>query len=59
MAVPKAYEEIVDFIAAGTSPQSVIAFRPSEVARQRVWDLVALRLSHCRWVVPKMSRCLF
>ncbi len=41
MAVPKAYEEIVDFIAAGTSPQNVIAFRPSETARQRVWDLVA------------------
>ena len=41
MGVPKAYEEIVDFIAAGTSPQNVIAFRPSEIARQRVWDLVA------------------
>ena len=41
MAVPKAYEEIVDFIAAGSSPQNVIAFRPSEAARQRVWDLVA------------------
>ena len=40
MAVPKAYEEIVDFIAAGTSPQNVIAFRPSEAARQRVWSLV-------------------
>ena len=41
MALPKAYEEIVDFIAAGASPQNVIAFRPSEEARQRVWDLVA------------------
>ncbi len=41
MALPKAYEEIVDFLAAGTSPQSVIAFRPSEAARQRVWDLVS------------------
>lgn len=41
MGLPKAYEEIVDFIAAGTSPQNVIAFRPSEEARQRVWDLVA------------------
>ncbi len=41
MAVPRAYEEIVDFIAAGTSPRKVIAFRPSEAARQRVWDLVA------------------
>ncbi len=41
MGLPKAYEEIVDFIAAGTSPQNVIAFRPSKAARQRVWDLVA------------------
>ncbi len=41
MAVSKAYEEIVDIIAAGTSPQNVIAFRPSRAARQRVWDLVA------------------
>jgi len=41
MGEPKVYEEIVDFIAAGTSPQNVIAFRASEEARQRVWDLVA------------------
>lgn len=41
MGLPKAYEEIVDFIAAGTSPKNVIAFRPSKAARQRVWDLVA------------------
>ena len=38
---PQAYEEIIDFIAAGTSPQTVIAFRPSKAAQQRVWDLVA------------------
>ena len=41
MGLPKAYEEIVDFIAAGTTPQNVVAFRPSEEARKRVWDLVA------------------
>ncbi len=41
MGLPKAYEEIVDFIAAGTSSQNVVAFRPSEEARKRVWDLVA------------------
>lgn len=40
MGLAKAYEEIVDFIAAGTSPQNVIAFRPSEEARKRVWELV-------------------
>ena len=37
----KAYEEVVDFIAAGASPQDVIAFRPSEAASLRVADLVA------------------
>ncbi len=41
MGLPKAYEEIVDFIAAGSSPQNVVAFRPSEEARKRVWHLVA------------------
>lgn len=37
----KAYEEIVDFIAAGTTPQNVIAFRPSEAAQGRVEYLLA------------------
>ena len=41
MGAPKVYEELADFIAAGTNPQNVIAFRPSEETRQRVWDLVA------------------
>lgn len=36
----RAYEEIVDFIAAGSNPSSVIAFRPSEAARARVLELV-------------------
>lgn len=38
----KAFEEVVDFIAAGTTPQNVIAFRPSEAAQERVEDLLAL-----------------
>ena len=38
--VSKAYEEIVDFIASGSSPDEVIAFRPSEEARARVYELV-------------------
>ena len=33
MNTVKAYEEIVDFIAAGTTPQNVVAFRPSEAAQ--------------------------
>jgi hypothetical protein len=40
MSTVKAYEEIVDFIAAGTSPDNLIAFRPSDETRQRVADLI-------------------
>ena len=39
--VPKAYEEIIEFIAAGSSPRAVVDFRPSEAARARVAELVA------------------
>jgi hypothetical protein len=31
-----AYDEIIDFIATGTSPEKVIAFRPSKKAQARV-----------------------
>ena len=37
----KAYEEIFDFIAAGTTPKDVISFRPSETAQERASDLLA------------------
>jgi GTP-dependent phosphoenolpyruvate carboxykinase len=40
MNTVKAYEEIIDFIAAGTTPQNVIAFRPSDEAQERVADLL-------------------
>jgi hypothetical protein len=40
MSMPRAYEEIVDFIAAGTTPSGVIAFQPSEEAKARVADLI-------------------
>jgi phage-related minor tail protein len=36
----RAYEEIIDFIAAGTTPREVVAFRPSEEAKARVADLI-------------------
>ena len=36
----RAYEEIIDFIAAGTTPQRVIAFQPSEAVKVRVADLI-------------------
>ncbi len=35
-----AYDEFVDFIAGGTTPQSVIDFRPSEQTRAHVADLI-------------------
>ena len=42
MSVTKAYEEVIDFIAAGSnSPAAVVAFRPSEEARARVADLLS------------------
>lgn len=40
MSALRAYEEIIEFIAAGTSPQNVVAFRPSERAKERVADLI-------------------
>ncbi|HEX8695190.1 MAG TPA: hypothetical protein VF746_22455 [Longimicrobium sp.] len=40
MSLARAYDEIVDFIAAGPSPSKVVAFRPSEATRQRVADLI-------------------
>ncbi len=42
MNTVKVYEEIVDFIASGTTPQEVIAFRPSEESQQRVTELLSL-----------------
>jgi hypothetical protein len=39
MPSDKSYEEIIDFIAAGTTPESIIAFRPSEALQSRVTDL--------------------
>jgi hypothetical protein len=38
MSSPRAYEEVIEF--TGTSPQNVVAFRPSERARARVADLI-------------------
>ena len=36
----KAYEELVDFIAAGTTPQSVAQFKASHETKARVEELV-------------------
>lgn len=40
MRVNRAYEEVIELIAAGSSPSKVIAFRPSTAAKERVADLV-------------------
>lgn len=40
MIASPVYEEIIDFLAAGTTPDSLIAFRPSEAAKQRVEELI-------------------
>jgi len=35
----RAYEEIVDFIAAGSTSEEVVAFSPSAQAKERVAEL--------------------
>lgn len=40
MSTIKAYGEVVDFIAAGTTPRNVIDFRPSAEAQSRVTELI-------------------
>ena len=39
----KAYDAILDFIAAGTGPEAVVAFRPSPQVQERVRDLIDRR----------------
>jgi hypothetical protein len=36
----KAYDELVDFLAAGSTPESLLQFRPSEATRARVQELI-------------------
>ena len=40
ISATKSYEEIIDFIAAGTTPETVVEFRPSDSVQQRVAGLV-------------------
>lgn len=40
MTTLKAYEEVVDFIASGTNPDSVVAFEPSDFVKNRVGYLI-------------------
>ena len=41
-----AYEEFVDFIAGGTTSQSVVDFRPSESTKAHVADLIRRQKVH-------------
>lgn len=43
MLASPVYAEIIDFLAAGTTPDSLVAFRPSETAKQRIEDLIRLK----------------
>jgi hypothetical protein len=38
--VTRAYEEIIDFIAGGSTPTDVVAFEPSAAAKARVEELI-------------------
>lgn len=42
MRIMRAYEEVIEFIAAGTSPDSLISFKPSDAAKERVANLIQL-----------------
>jgi hypothetical protein len=42
MATMRAYEEVIEFIAAGTSPDRLINFQPSDTAKQRIANLIEL-----------------
>jgi len=36
----QAYEEFVDFIAAGTTPKAIVDYRPSDATKDHVADLI-------------------
>jgi hypothetical protein len=42
-----AYFEIIDFIAAGTTPDAVAHFRPSPEAQRRVAELIEREKADC------------
>ena len=39
-AADPAYIEVIDFLAAGTTPEGLVNFRPSESVQARVADLI-------------------
>ncbi len=47
MATSPVYLEIIDFFAAGTTPETIIEFRPSLEAQKRALDLLELAKQNC------------
>ena len=43
MLLTQAYDEILDFLAAGTTAETIAAFRPSAEAQARVQEIVLRR----------------
>ena len=43
MILTQAYDEILDFLAAGTTAESIANFRPSDEAVERVHELIQRR----------------
>ena len=43
MTLTQAYDEILDFLAAGTTAESIASFRPSAEAQSRVRELIERR----------------
>lgn len=39
VSITKAYEEVIEFIAAGTSPRSMMNFQASDEVKERMVDL--------------------
>jgi hypothetical protein len=39
----KAHEEIIDFVAAGTTPNRVTTYQPSEAAKARAWQIFFIK----------------
>jgi hypothetical protein len=46
MNTAKAYEEVADFIATQTKPGALLAFKPSEQTKKRVFELVTKEKEH-------------
>ena len=40
MCMTRVYEEIIDFLAGGFTPDSLIAYQPSEEAKRHVEELI-------------------